>query len=87
MQPDHHESAASAVQQAASAIGNVVSTTTFKLGASWSGALVGVLTDFPWAPLASFLAVVYTLHLLVGWWIDRLWPGLREQRKARRRNR
>lgn len=87
MQPEHHDTAASAVQQAASAAGQFVSTTGFKLGASWSGALIGVLTDFPWAPLASFLAVIYTTHLIAGWWVDRIWPGLREKRKARRRNR
>lgn len=70
MTTSHHDAAASAV------------TTGLKLAGVWGAVLAG-FSNFPWASLAAALACVWTLHLIVGWWIDRLRDG-RDGRGARR---
>lgn len=59
MTAPHHDAAASAV------------ATGLKLAGVWTAVMTG-FTSFPWAILAAFLACVWTIHLIVGWWMDRL---------------
>lgn len=59
MTTPHAEAAASA------------STTVAKTLSIWGGVAAG-FTSLPWAQLAACAAFVWSLHLIVGWWIDRL---------------
>lgn len=75
MRDDHADAAATA----ATAASNV---SPGKLAALW-GAVAAGFTSLPWAQLAAAAAFVWSLHLIVGWWLDRL--GRRgAQRKGRR---
>lgn len=65
----HAEAAASAV------------TTGAKLAGLW-GAVAAGFTSFPWAQLAAAAAFFWSLHLIVGWWLDRI--GRRTPRRGRR---
>lgn len=62
MRSDQLESAASGV-----------AATVTKLGVVWGAVLAG-FSELPWSSLAAALAALYSVHLIVGWWIDRLWP-------------
>lgn len=52
-----------------------------KLAGVW-GAVAAGFSALPWAQLAAAAAFFWSLHLIVGWWLDRL--GKRPQRKGRR---
>lgn len=47
-----------------------------------SAMATGLLT-LPWGQLALIVAIIYNLHLIGGWWYDRL--GYKERRKRRLR--
>lgn len=68
MSTKFQETVAHAVEAAQTASSSA--PTWAKLAAAWSGALVG-FSSFPWAALASALACLYTVHLIIGWWLDR----------------
>jgi len=46
-------------------------TTLTKTVGIW-GAVAAGFSSLPWAQLAACAAFVWSLHLIVGWWIDRL---------------
>lgn len=68
MKTDQLESAASGA-----------AATAAKLGVVWGAVLAG-FSEFPWAALAAALASLYSVHLIVGWWLDRLWPPQQPRR-------
>ena len=70
MKADHLDTAASGV-----------AATATKLGVVWGGVMAG-FADLPWSQFAAALACLYSVHLIVGWWLDRI--GKRPQ--SRRRN-
>jgi hypothetical protein len=72
MTPQHADAAASAV------------ITTVKVVGIWSAVAAG-FTALPWAHIAAALASLYSIHLLVGWWLDRL--GIKWERQRRPRGR
>lgn len=51
-----------------------------KLAIVW-GAVVAGFTNLPWAQFAAAAGFFYSLHLIVGWWLDRL--GKRQPHKRR----
>lgn len=69
MKPEHIEAAASAG-----------GASVAKLGVVW-GAVVAGFSGLPWAQLAAAAAFFYSLHLIVGWWMDRV--GKRQPPKRR----
>lgn len=58
-----------------------VAVTATKLGVVWGIVLAG-FSSFPWAQLAAALGCLYSVHLIVGWWLDRL----NKRHPTRRRN-
>lgn len=64
------------IEAAASAGG----ATAAKLGVVW-GAVIAGFTGLPWAQLAAAAAFFYSLHLIAGWWLDRV-----GKRQPKRRN-
>lgn len=55
-----------------------------KLAGIWSA--VGLAwVDWPWAQIAAALAALASLHVVVGWWLDRLGISLRLPRRKGRR--
>jgi len=68
MKTDHIETAASGA-----------AATAAKLGVVW-GAVFAGFADLPWSAFAAALGCLYSVHLIVGWWLDRLAP--RQQRRG-----
>lgn len=68
-------------QQHAEAAASATITTGAKLAGLW-GAVATGFTSLPWAHLAAAAAFFWSLHLIVGWWLDRF--GKRWPRKGRR---
>lgn len=60
MKTDQIESAASGV-----------AATATKLGVVWGAVLAG-FSELPWSQFAAALACLYSVHLIVGWWLDRV---------------
>lgn len=58
-------------------------TPVAKAGIAWAGVGLG-FADVPWAQLAAAAAFFYSIHLIIGWWLDRFWrPWLDSRRKRR----
>lgn len=52
-----------------------------KLAVLWSAVVAG-FSEIPWSHIAAALASVYSLHLIVGWWLDRLRGPTPPRRRA-----
>lgn len=65
-----------------------VATSAASMGAKLAGiwSAVGLaFTSWPWAQIAAALAALASLHVVVGWWLDRLGISLRLPRRKGRR--
>jgi len=52
-----------------------------KLALIWS-AVVSGFTSVPWSHVAAALASLYSIHLIVGWWIDRVFGPRATRRRS-----